>query len=128
MQAMELQKWIPHYDPYAGQSVHWVPAPPCIGCLLLLGAHAPVIDSALRRVLWGHRVLMPCVSCLPRTVDGDTNDHRPCVCCPCVFVGSVDMEYYEHVETGETVWEIPNRGWVKDRGALMQRAERRWVL
>jgi hypothetical protein len=33
--------------------------------------------------------------------------------------------YYEHVETGEIVWEIPDRGWVQDRGALMQRAQER---
>lgn len=33
--------------------------------------------------------------------------------------------YWEHIETGECVWEIPDRGWVQDRGQLLLRANAR---
>jgi hypothetical protein len=43
----------------------------------------------------------------------------------CAVLLRCPQPYFEHAETGEVVWEIPNRGWVGDRAAMMRRAAER---
>jgi hypothetical protein len=107
MGAIELEKWIQHYDPFTGAR--------CL-CLYLCAYNS--LFPLVVVVGGGEAVCTLGAFVLPVGVRGNEQNMRA------LFA---DLPFYEHVETGETVWTIPDRGWVPDRGALMRRAEERCV-